>query len=386
MEAKAKDLREHTSSRSTSEPRFRIAIDARIINTSTGTYVQRLLEHLQDVDTHNEYTVLVPEKDREFWKPRASNFAVAVANYANYSLAEQWNFLRFLNARKFDLVHFCMPQQPILYRGRRVTTFHDLTLLKTVNIDKNPLMFRFKQLVGRVAFRSAAHKSSVVLCPTRFTREEVVRLWPGIADRTVVTYEAAEIESHETSPVDLPFQEFLLYVGSHSSYKNINRLVDAHQLVRRERPGVGLVFAGSINGAARMTMEHVAAVAAEGVHFSGFVSVAERNTLYQQAIAYVFPSLMEGFGLPGLEAMLWGTPVVSSDATCLPEVYGDAAEYFDPLSVPDIARAILAVIDNPERRAELSTVGRARVGSFSWRTMAEQTHGAYLSALGDAVR
>src|SRR5680860_608662 len=130
-----------------------IAIDARIINSSTGTYVERLLHYMQQIDKSTRYSVLVLAKDRDFWKPTESNFTVRVADFANYSLSEQIGLKRFLDELAPDLVHFCMPQQPILYRGAHVTTFHDLTLIKTYNSDKNWLVYHFKQLVGRFVFR-----------------------------------------------------------------------------------------------------------------------------------------------------------------------------------------------------------------------------------------
>ncbi|MBC7943336.1 glycosyltransferase family 1 protein, partial [Candidatus Saccharibacteria bacterium] len=104
-----------------------IVIDARIINSSTGRYVERLLHYLQEVDDLNSYTVLVPSKDEHFWTPTADNFIVKTADFANYSLAEQIGFKKFLDQLQPDLVHFCMPQQPVFYTGAKVTTFHDLT-------------------------------------------------------------------------------------------------------------------------------------------------------------------------------------------------------------------------------------------------------------------
>ena len=114
-----------------------IAIDARIINSSTGRYVERLVTYLQEVDTVNEYSILVPEKDKDFWKPRASNFTVRTVKYDHYSFGEQIGFNRYLKKLNADLVHFAMPQQPINSRGKKVTTFHDLRLLNPYNSDKN---------------------------------------------------------------------------------------------------------------------------------------------------------------------------------------------------------------------------------------------------------
>src|SRR6478736_2277831 len=103
-----------------------IAIDARLINSSTGTYTEKLLDNLEKLDTTNTYTVIVPTKDLGFWKPTNPNFSVAAGDFKDFSLAEQTSFKKFLHAINADMVHFCMPEQPVLYRGKKITTFHDL--------------------------------------------------------------------------------------------------------------------------------------------------------------------------------------------------------------------------------------------------------------------
>jgi len=113
------------------------------------------------------------------------------------------------------------------------------------------------------------------------------------------------------------------------------------------------------------------------------VSEGELRWLYEHCAAYVFPSLSEGFGLPGLEAMQHGAPVVSSNATCLPEVYGDAAHYFDPLDVQAMADAINEVITDKDLRARLIAAGHTQAATYSWKRMAEQTLAVYKTALTD---
>ena len=144
---------------------YHIAIDARIISSSTGRYVERLLHYLEQLDRTNRYTILVRAKDKQFYRPTNPNFHIAVADYADYSFAEQLGFKKQLDELGADLVHFCMPQQPILYRGLHVTTIHDLTLLKTYNSDKNWLAFHLKQLVGRGVFRWVSHSSQAIIVP-----------------------------------------------------------------------------------------------------------------------------------------------------------------------------------------------------------------------------
>ena len=359
-----------------------IAIDARIINSSTGRYVERLLHYLELIDKDNDYTVLVRDKDLAYWTPTNDNFQVKVADFDNYSVAEQTGFKRFLDNLKPDLVHFCMPQQPVLYKGRAVTTIHDLTLLNTYNSDKAWVMYHFKQLVGRFVFKRVAKKSRLILTPTRFTKDAVVSFAHIPEDKVIVTPLAAEVpETAELQPYDLPFKRFVLYVGQQSDYKNIRRLGDAHQKLLERYPGLGLVLVGKKAADAAANESYFQSQRYRNIHFTGFIPDAQRDWLMQKADAYVFPSLMEGFGLPGLEAMAVGAPVVSSNATCLPEVYGDAAEYFDPTDTDDMAAAISRVITDEKLRQKLIKAGHAQVRKYSWRRMAEQTHDAYLDAL-----
>lgn len=359
-----------------------IVIDARIINSSTGRYVERLLSYLQDVDTDNRYTVLVPTKDLTFWQPTNPNFTLEAADFANFSFAEQFGLLRLLNRLKPDLVHFCMPQQPILYRGAAVTTFHDLTQLKTYNSDKNWLVYHLKQLVARGAFWWAGRSNRHIIAPTEYTKQDLISTLGFDPRKITVTYEAADTVAPDTlQPYEHPFKQYLLYVGQQSDYKNIKRLGDAHQKLLATHPDLGLILVGKKNKAIETNERYFAEKGYKNIHFTGFVSDEQRDWLYTHAAAYVFPSLMEGFGLPGLEAMGYGAPVVSSNATCLPEVYEHAAHYFDPKNTDDMARAIDDVLTNSELRASLIAAGSEQITKYSWQRMAEQTHAVYLNAL-----
>lgn len=360
---------------------MKIAIDARIINSSTGRYVERLLFYLQQIDTTNQYVILLRAKDTTYWQPTNPNFSVVVADIKNYSYAEQTKLKKILDTIKPDLVHFCMPQQPLGYKGKRVTTVHDLTLLKTYNSDKNWLVYHFKQLVGRHVFKSIAHSNRYILTPTEYTKQEYIK-FSGIAPEKIqVTYEAAEKVEQTPEPLTLPFPRYILYVGQQSDYKNIKRLGDAHQKLREIYPDLGLVLVGSKNAASIANEAYFNDKNYQGIYFPGYVSDAQLAWLYDHTEAYIFPSLMEGFGLPGLEAMAFGAPVVSSNATCLPEVYQDAAYYFDPTDSNDIARAINDVLSNQELRDNLVVKGYEQLKKYSWRRMAEQTHAVYMKAL-----
>lgn len=359
-----------------------IAIDARIINSSTGRYVERLLHYLEKVDTANDYTILVRDKDETYWTPSNPNFQVKVAEFDNFSFAEQIGFKKFLDNLKPDLVHFCMPQQPVLYTGKSVTTIHDLTLLRVYNSDKNWFVFKSKQLVGRFVFKHVAKKSRFIITPSNYSKQDIVAfagIDPGKVCTTLLAAEAPEVNDLE--PYKLPFKKFIMYVGQQPDYKNIRRLGDAHQKLLTDHPDLGLVLVGKLAADAKANQAYFEKRGYKNIHFTGFVSDGQRDWLMKNCQAYIFPSLMEGFGLPGLEAMTMGAPVVSSNATSLPEVYGDAAEYFDPKDVNDMAAAIERVITDEKLRAKLISAGTKQVKKYSWRRMAEQTHQVYLDAL-----
>ncbi len=358
-----------------------IAIDARIINSSTGMYVERILHYLQQIDKTTKYTVLVRAKDKDFWKPKNDNFKVMVADFDNYSFAEQFGFKKFLDKLSPDLVHFCMPQQPILYKGIHITTFHDLTLLKTYNSDKNWLVFHIKQLVGKFVFRYVLKTSKYVLVPTRYTKNEILKFSKVSADKIAVTPEAAEVSIGEIVPYKHPYDKFIMYVGQQSDYKNIKGLGDAHQKLLQKYPDLGLILVGRLNASAKINQNYFTNKGYKNILFTDFLSTPQRDWLYKNAAAYVFPSLMEGFGLPGLEAMGYGAPVVSSNATCLPEVYDDAAHYFDPNSIDDMTRAIDEVLSDDSLRNNLVSEGYKQIAKYSWQRTAKQTHSVYVDAI-----
>lgn len=359
----------------------KIVIDARIISSTTGRYIERLLSHLQEIDHENEYIVLVRKKDYRYWKPTNPNFKLKIADYKNYSFSEQIGFALFLYSLKADLVHFCMPQQPLLYFKPSVTTIHDLTLLKVYNSDKNWLIYHIKQFIGRFVFWCVAHKTRFILTISDYSKNEILERYKLPVTKVIRTYLAADPPLKKIKKYNLPYKDYLLYVGQQSDYKNIRRLILAHQELIQKHKDLGLVLVGSLNVSAKMTQNWVEKHDYKNVVFTGFVSDEELSWLYSNTQTYAFPSLMEGFGLPSLEAMTYGAPVVSSNATCLPEVNGEAATYFNPESVDDIAKAIDEVLANPTLRQQLIKEGRKQVKKYSWEKTAQETLSVYKVAL-----
>lgn len=363
----------------------RIVIDARELRTSTGRYIERLLHHLQDVDTNkdHQYFVLLQPKDAEGWKPRKKNFTVVPCKYKEFTFAEQIGFLFQLYKLRPHLVHFGMTQQPILYLGKTITTVHDLTTVRFVNPSKNRVVFAIKQFVYKAVVKIVARKSVRIITPSEYVKDDLAKFAHINSRKVVVTYEAADVFDEKPEPIpELIDKDFIMFNGRPLPHKNLRRLIKAFVVVREKHPDLLLVIAGKKDRSHRSYRSLVKKLNVEDhVIFTDFIPDGQLRWAMEHTQAYVYPSLSEGFGLPGLEAMMYGAPLISSNATCLPEIYEDAAEYIDPYDVDDIAKKIKKILTNEKRRAELIANGKKQLRKYSWRKMADQTLAVYKNVL-----
>ena len=360
----------------------KIVIDARESGTSTGRYVDKLVEYLHQAGPKHRIVVLAKSARIEYLKSIAPNFEIIESNYKEFSFGEQIGLARQLRALKPDLVHFAMDRQPILYRGRVIATMHDLTTARFTNPSKNWLVFKFKQLVYRLVLKDVARKSVAVITPSKYVKQDVAQYTHIDPGKITVTYEAADKITAAPIPIyKLQSTNYLLYVGRPLPHKNLKRLIEAFAQIQTTHPDLQLVLAGKKDVLYDQIQTWIEKEATKNVTFTGFVSEGQLRWLYENTAAYVFPSLSEGFGLPGVEAMVHGAPVVSSNTTCLPEVYGQAAHYFDPLDVRDMATKINDVVSDPKLRARLVEAGKTQAAKYSWAHMAAQTLDVYNSVL-----
>lgn len=363
-----------------------IVIDARIRRSSTGRYTDRLIQHLQEIDHDHRYTVLVQPDD--LWQPTNPNWTVVPCPYPQFSLnpLNEIRFARQLRDLQPDLVHFTMTQQPLLFGGSKiVTTTHDLTMLRFVRANTTPLpIFWIKRAMYRVLFSVAHRKSDAIITPTQFVKEDLAHLQPFTLRKTHVTLEAGDLPSSAAAePLAGIKKPFIFYVGSAFPHKNLFRLVDAFGILHERMPDLQLAIVGKREFYKEELERYITSkVYADSIVTPGFISDGELRWMYENCAAYVFPSESEGFGLPGLEAMAHKAPLVSSNATCSPEVYGDAAEYFDPLDIQGMADAIERVVTDKKLRTELIERGNKQIKKFSWERMATETKTIYDQLLG----
>lgn len=361
-----------------------IVIDVRESGTSTGRYVDKLVEHLYTLAPAHKITLLARAHRVEYLRAIAPNFSVATTGVKEFTVAEQTTLRREIESLAPDLVHFPMVQQPVFYKGKVVTTMQDLTTVRFRNPAKNPIVFWIKQQVYKWVNRRAASKSDALITPTEYVKKDVASYCHVPLSKITVTLESADSITDPAEPItELIGKKFLMYTGRPTPHKNLARLIDAFAILQQSHPELYLVLVGKTDANYKRHEQRVKHDEIKNVIFTGFVSEGSLRWLYENCAAYAFPSLSEGFGLPGLEAMAHGAPVVSSNATCLPEVYGDAAIYFDPLDVGDMVAQIKKLLEDDILRAEIIKRGEARVQQYSWRRMAEQTLATYEKVLSD---
>jgi glycosyltransferase involved in cell wall biosynthesis len=358
-----------------------ILFDARWLGrTGIGRYTEELLTQLQQLDHKNKYYVLLLPQHFDSWQPAAPNFHPVRTTAEVYTWQEQlllpWQIWRL----KPDLAHFTSFNLPILYPGRFVATIHDLTLVHFKNVRSGlaqRLAYELKYWVMRGILRVVTNRAERIIAPCEFTKDDILRHYGISPTQVTVTYEAVGKAYDKPEPLKLP-DKFIMYLGNTYPYKNIGRLIEAFATTKARHRGTKLVLAGHTPYFTDQLKAQVKRLGLErDVLFVGRISDGEAATAYQQTQLFVFPSMYEGFGLMGLEAMTLGAPVLAARASCLPEIYEDAAAYCDPTDPGDIARQIDALLDHPERLEELRAAGRRQVKKYSWKKMAKETLAVY---------
>ncbi|MFH0828650.1 MAG: glycosyltransferase family 1 protein [Candidatus Kerfeldbacteria bacterium] len=369
---------------------MRIGIDARFFGPSVGTgigrYSQRLIEELELIDRTNEYVVFLRDENIDLYEPKNPRFSKTLAPWRWYSISEQRHFPSLVRKTGVHFMHYLHFNVPLFAPRPFIVTIHDLILSKYPTVRAStlePVRYFLKQLAYRVVIRSAINRAERLLTVTEHTKNDIVGHFGYPRDRIVVTYEG--FDQPNVKPLSGSVltrygvtAPFFLCVGNAYPHKNLERLVDAMITLRKRGRKELLVLVGRDDFFYRRLKEYVRSKQADAYTvFTGYVDDDVLDAFYREARLLVFPSKYEGFGLPGLEAMARGIPVVAARASCLPEVYGDAAEYFDPDRTDDIADTVERVVSDGSRIQILRSAGLQRIKRYSWLRMAEQTLAVY---------
>jgi glycosyltransferase involved in cell wall biosynthesis len=368
----------------------RIAIDIRKYHDfGIGTYVRNLVHHLARIDRHTEYVLICRPQDGAQIALPGANFRLVPEPAGPYSIAEQYRIPMALRREHADLFHSPHYVLPPLIHCRSVVTIHDCIHLMFPQYLPNRLAHAY----AKTQMWASTHRSDRVLTVSETSKQDILRRFRIPADKITVVYNAIDErltvppEPEEFARVRVRYQlrdPFALYVGNIKPHKNLERLIDAFRTIRQqpEFESLKLVIIGDeiskYQGLRRAVHQHKLH---KHVRFFGFVAPETLGVLYRLARVFVFPSLYEGFGLPPLEAMYFGTPVVTSNVSSMPEVVGDAAILVDPYDAESIAEGMRRALVDEGLRATLRERGMARAREFSWDRSVEQIHQVYTEVL-----
>jgi glycosyltransferase involved in cell wall biosynthesis len=372
---------------------MRIGIDARMYSTAftgIGRYVYELVKNLTEIDKKNEYVLFMNKPEYDEFEPPNKRVSKVLVNARHYSFAEQTRYLRKLWRKKLDLIHFTHFNAPILYRGKSVVTIHDLTL--SFFPGKKMNSWTHRKAYEMVLNRSAKHASSVIAV-SQHTKKDLIDVTGVDSAKIEVIYEGVDEQFKPRPDKDAIkdlikkygiTKDYILYAGVWRSHKNVVNLIKAFALLREDAGfEPQLVITGADDPHYPEVKRTVRELGLEhSVIFPGLVPEDELVALYQAAHVYAFPSLYEGFGLPPLEAMRCGTPVVASKSSCIPEICGeDNALFFDPLDPEDMANTIRKLWLDEDLQKDLRDRGLRHSKKFDWRKMAEETLKVYEEAV-----
>lgn len=379
---------------------LRIAIDARHLKDfGIGTYIRNLVRGLARIGSDDRYVLVTYPSDAGDLAGLPENFEVISYDRTDSEFRAHWSFPMFLRRLHADLYHIPLNMVPVFMPKPYVVTIHDMSSLLYERREGA------RNSIRLWAFRRGLQRADTVIAVSGATRRDVENLLGIPSSRIRQIYNAPDPKFVEHSPVadarvagpDAAALErrrileryqinypFLLYAGNIRPQKNIPRLVEAFSVLRGDLEShplykdLRLIIIGdeiSQHPAVRRAVIH--AGVQHLVRFLGFVPFDTLRIFFESAAAFVFPSLYEGFGLPPLEAMATGTPVVTSNVSSLPEVVGDAAMIVNPENVFDIARGVRDVLLDDELRRKLIERGYAQFRRFSWDRTAKEVLEAY---------
>jgi glycosyltransferase involved in cell wall biosynthesis len=376
---------------------MKIGIDARMYRSEVAgisRYSQNLIKNLLEIDTSDEFVLFMTSADKsEFDKFKIENsleivnckLKIIITDIPHYSIAEQTKLGKIIEKEKLDLMHFLSFNHPVNYNGKFVVTIHDLTLLLFPETARETSFLKRKAFI--YVMKDACKKSQIIITDSENTKKDIVKKLKVTNKKIQNIYLAADdkmlkktsekvIEDIKTKN-QIGDKPVILYVGQMRPHKNIPSLIEAFDILKKEIDAKLVIIGKPDKKHQRFfkTIDNSRNI--RDIVMPGFVSNEELSAWYKIATVFCFPSLYEGFGLPGLEAMQAGTPVVSSDTSSLPEIYRDAAIYFDPCNTKDIADKIKEVINNKIIRDDLIKKGKIVSKYYSWKKTAEETLSIY---------
>lgn len=372
-------------------PRYRVGIDCRLAgqkHAGIGRYIEQLVRELLKQKSTLQYVLFfdsVEQASEVLAGSESPSSEIVITHSArHYSIAEQLRLPQHFGAHHLDLVHVPHFNIPLLYKGKIVVTIHDLLWheYRGAHVTTLPTWKYWpKYLMYRQVVRAAAQKAKRIFVPTQTVAGQVEKYYPAQKSKIVVTSEGVE----ERFFAPLPPRDFtpkpqFVYLGSLYPHKNVRVVLDALASL----PNYTLLLVSARSVFQEKIMKYVQEKqVADRIKFLGYLSDTEVIKLLQESTALVQPSLSEGFGLTGLEAMAAGVPVIASETTIFQEVYQEHATFFQPDSPDSFVTAVRVV--EQSNRFVVGKSSQAFARRYTWSSMAECIQHHYLEVLQDAV-
>lgn len=374
---------------------MKILIDARFYgleNTGIGRYVVNLIDNLQRIDKENKYVILLKRKYfEELNLPQ--NWQKVKIDINHYSISEQTKLIGIISKQNPDLVHFLHFNVPLFYKKPFVVTIHDLLMHRQTGAEATTLsrpLYYLKRFGYKKVFASAVNNSSKIIVPSTTVKKELLSYYKLEPRKIKVTYEGVDDKTFprkvgtnliKSYGIDLPY---FIYAGNAYPHKNLKRAIEAIlALNKKGGKGAKLVIVSARNIFVERLHKTIKEMGTQDfVKLLGFVSDRDLGVLYKNSLAFVFPSISEGFGLPGLEAIAAGTLLIASDIPVFREIYKDKVIYFNPYDFSDIERVMDMVLSlNDTQRQSLIKDSQTLLKNYSWSKMAKETLKIYEEVL-----
>jgi glycosyltransferase involved in cell wall biosynthesis len=371
---------------------MQIGIEARWVcydKTGFGNYALNLLKEIAKIDSINKFTIYLNEEFDAGRIGSNTNFEYRVIKrppeiYKHLSIPGDL----LLSGRRIDFFHFLYNAPSLWMPCPFVVTVHD------VSFRHVPNMISIKDRWSlNLQFHLRLRKANKIITVSQNSKDDIIKYYGIPENKIVVIYEGVDSsfrvisDGEEKRAIAIKYNlpdKFILYVGTYLPHKNIDTLLRAYNRLRsHNRISHALVLAGKKGRNFSLINSLINELGLNNdVRTIGYVPPEDLPYIYNLSSAFVFPSFYEGFGLPLLEAMACGIPVVASRASCLPEIGGDAAIYFSPKDSLELAEVLKKVIEDKAIRHNAITKGLRRIDNFSWRRMAEKTLEVYEGIFG----
>ncbi len=376
---------------------MKIGIDARFCppaSAGLGRYLEQLINKLQYLDHSNNYIIFLIPENFDNCKITNSNFKKVKVNVKWYGLAEQILMPYYYWKYKLDLAHIPHFNVPFLMPIPFIITIHDLILVHHNSFSATTLpkwLYKIKYFFYKKNLKRALKKAKKIIALSEFGKKDILENFDIREEKIKVIYNGlTKFNSLKFSEKDdksflLRYnikKPYLLYVGNAYPNKNLELLVSSFLKIS-DKINIQLVLVGKQDyfyKRLRAYLKENKSNANDKIIFTDYVENKELAKFYKNAKAYIFPSIYEGFGFPPLEAMQFGIPVASSDSSCLPEILGNSALYFNPKSEQEIVEAIKIITINEKLRNKLIKNGYKQIKKYSWKKCAQEVLKIYTNS------